>query len=218
MAQRRGRWYFGPIRRFRGLPPDIRLQDGVAVIQNALRNRVRPARRALAVAAIAALAGCSSTQESIESFFDGFDVSDWGMAFDTRECAETRERVLDGVDFSDAKVIDVRIRNEEFTPMIVELTRNRPYILRVSNRDDEARRFAAPDFLKDTAISAVALDNELLEEPCRSVFKLDRKQTLEIQLYTLDDGHYEFYDSSNILPYYVPSGAAGIINVELPPS
>lgn len=164
------------------------------------------------------LSACTSVRESIESFSDSFDFGDWGMAFDTLQCVETRDRVLSGVDFSDAKVIDIRVRNEEYTPMIIELTQNRPYIIRIANRDDETRRFAAPSFLRDTAISAVAVDNELLEEPCRSVFKLERKQTLEIQLFTLNDGHYEFYDSSNILPYYVPTGAAGIINVELPPS
>ena len=180
-----------------------------------LKSVTDRALRGFGVAAlVAGLAGC----ESVRNFTDYYSWSDWGMLMDENICSDAGDRVLAGVDFSEAKVIDIRVRNEEFTPMIVELTQNRPYILRVSNRDNEDRLFAARDFFRNTAISAVAIDNELLEQPCRSIFKLRDKQTLEIQLFTLSDGHFEFHDSSNIMPYAVPTGAAGIINVEMPPS
>jgi len=183
--------------------------------------RKRPFSSAKTVAKVfgaAVLAVGLGACESVREFTNTYGIGDWGILIDENVCSEATDRVLAGIDFSEAKVIDIRVRNEEFTPMIIELTQNRPYILRISNRDNEERLFAAKEFLRNSAVSAVAIDNELLAEPCRSIYKLRDKQTLEIQLFTLNDGHYEFHDSSNILPFAVPTGAAGIINVEMSPS
>ena len=47
---------------------------------------------------------------------------------------------------------DIRIRHGEFSPMVLTLRQGWPYVLRIRNRDDRARMFAASDFLSKVAV------------------------------------------------------------------
>lgn len=112
------------------------------------------------------------------------------------ECEERTVRQLQGVDFTDAALIDIVIRRGEFSPMIVRLTKGRAYVLRMRNRDDEAHSFDAPEFFDSIAVSAVAMDNDILQTVCPGpVVEMQPGQSFEMQFLAATDGVYEYRDT-----------------------
>lgn len=146
---------------------------------------MRIARQIAMVGMVAGLSACSAIDALVESYTPAPDMS----------CEERTVRQLEGVDFTVAPLIDVVIRRGEFSPMIVRLTKGRAYVLRMRNRDDEARVFNAPEFFKSIAVSAVALDNDILETVCPGpAVEMQPGQSFEMQFYAATDGVYEYRD------------------------
>ncbi|MSO93276.1 MAG: hypothetical protein EXQ86_07740 [Rhodospirillales bacterium] len=148
-----------------------------------------------------ALGGCWAWGEPVSTFW-------------MKGCVENPEQQLADVDFSTARQVNIAIRHGDFSPMIVKLTQNRPYLLRIRNRDEWAHVFNAPDFFRSVAIAAVAVDNELVEERCFRAIALKPGQTAEIQLLALKDGRFVFEDTRHVVPLVPPRGNGGVIMVE----
>lgn len=161
-------------------------------------------RVAIAILTVSTLGACSSwwgKEDPVSTFW-------------MRDCIENPEQALADVDFSTASQVNIAIRHGDFSPMIVRLTQNRPYLLRIRNRDDWNHVFNAPDFFKSVAIAAVAVDNELLEHRCFRSIVLKPGQTAEIQLLTVKDGRFVFEDTRHVVPLVPPRGNGGVITVE----
>lgn len=162
------------------------------------------------VLAAAWVSGCAFYAPAIETF-ENVTLRTFDFEF---ECEERDKRQLEGVDFSTARTINVRVRNNEFSPMVIRMAQNRPYVLRIRNRDDVSHVFSAPKFFDNVAIAAIAVDNDLVKEPCLRAVWLGPGQTVEILLLTLKDGHYVFEDKIVPLPNLPPYRIGGIINVD----
>ncbi|MEQ8665178.1 MAG: hypothetical protein RIC16_05580 [Rhodospirillales bacterium] len=160
--------------------------------------------------AVLALGACSS--------FDDLRLDDLvsiGGEEDMAACEERTVRWLEGVSFADAPLIDMEIRRGEFTPVIVRMIQNRSYVLRLRNRDDEPRVFSSPEFFESVAIAAVAIDNTILETICPGpAIELLPGQTLELQLYAVIDGSYDFFDQSGLLGEFTAWHPGGRVRIE----
>ena len=81
-------------------------------------------------------------------------------------CEVESQKHLDGIDWSKADIVDIRVRDNEFSPMVVRMTQSRPYLLRVRNRDDYRHYFTAWTFFNSVAVARVAIDGEEVEDTC----------------------------------------------------
>jgi len=134
------------------------------------------------------LSGCAA----VEAMVSGYDPAP------NLSCEERTVRQLQGVDFATAPLVDVVIRRGEFSPMIVRLTKGRAYVLRLRNRDDEVHVFNAPEFFDSIAVSAVAMDNDILETVCPGpAVEVQPGQSFEMQFFAASDGVYEYRDTGS---------------------
>ena len=77
--------------------------------------------------------------------------------------ADAAERVQ-AADWARVRTITVRVRRDEFVPMIISFTQDRPYVLRLENVDRVSHVFRAPKFFEAIAMeSATVGDRELAE-------------------------------------------------------
>lgn len=136
-------------------------------------------RLALAVMTAATATGCASPS------------LDWVTA-----CPSPELVYVQPVDWSEAATVDVRIRDNEFQPMVIALVRERPYVLRISNGDDGARTFRAPSFFETAAVARLTVDDIEQSERCFSSVVVPARGTAEMRLVALRDGRYEFNDSA----------------------
>lgn len=131
-------------------------------------------------------------------------------------CEVESQKHLDGIDWSKADIVDIRVRDNEFSPMVVRMTQSRPYLLRVRNRDDYRHYFTAWTFFNSVAVARVAIDGEEVEDTCFAALTLQKGQVVEMQLVAVDDGSYAFYDSISLVSAIPPYGANGVITIEEP--
>jgi len=163
-----------------------------------------PLRRILGPAAIiiaaVTLGACTTTG----------DVTTIGAT----DCKRISKKAQAKINWARVPSIDVRVRNDEFEPMILRLRQGRPYILRIRNRDDGPHTFRAARFLQQNAIMTVAINGKRLEENCVRSVSIPGRQTAEIRMVAVVDGHYEFEDNVLLFPWVFSSGPSGIIIVE----
>lgn len=103
---------------------------------------------------------------------------------------------MGGVDWAQASVVDVRIRQDEFSPMVIGLERNRPYVLRFSNGDDSPHTFYAPQFFATAAVDRVRVGDAEQPQRCSASVRVGPGDTTEVWLVALADGRYPFRDPS----------------------
>ena len=139
-----------------------------------------------------ALAACG-TVESVSGW-----MSEANFSSSSIDCEERTARQLSGVDFATAAHIEMVVRNSEFSPMVVRLTKGRSYVFRLRNRDDETHTFDAPEFFGAIAVAAVAMDNTIIQTVCPGpVVRLKGGQSFEMQFLAAQDGSYTFTDTAN---------------------
>lgn len=153
--------------------------------------RVAWLKAAAAVVGIMAVAGCTSdgTHETAGCIPDGS-----GRAAD--------------VDWSAAQTIDVRIRQDDFDPMVIGLLRDHAYVLRLSNGDDDGHEFSAPDLFRTMVVDAIAIDGRAQPPGCYTRVAVPANGTTEVRFVPLLDGRYEFKDTDLFGMTYVDLGLA----------
>ncbi|MGB0681204.1 MAG: hypothetical protein ACPGOV_00765 [Magnetovibrionaceae bacterium] len=116
----------------------------------------RLVKTALGGTALAALLGGCSTfgiDQDFEGVVDGLkdltSLSSLGQA-----CDEELSGRLVRVPWQFAEVVPVRIRQGEFSPMVITLQQDEPYVLRITNRDDENHTFRAREFFRNVAVAS----------------------------------------------------------------
>lgn len=128
------------------------------------------------------------------------------------------ETVLQGVDWEDAQTVHIRIRQDEFRPMVVGLMRDRPYVLIISNGDSDSHGFRSPEFFRHVAIDQIRVNGEAMAERCITGLTLPAKASAEIRLVALLDGIYPFEDPDELfdLEYevYEDGDGFGTIHVQ----
>lgn len=129
-------------------------------------------------------------------------------------CAETP---LDDIDWSKAPTVNIRIRQDEFQPMVVGLTRDIPYVLRIRNADSSAHGFRSPTFFRKAAVARIVVDGEArnLDGDCITGVSVPANGAVEVRLVALLEGRYDFENPSWLsLDYYEEGSGFGTIVVE----
>ena len=159
------------------------------------------ARAAALFLTASVLQACSYPGGTIGSFFTGTCVAD------------ARERV-EAADWSKAEVIPIRIRQDEFNPMIIGLKRDRPYVIRITNADDTPHVFGAGDFFRSVAVAKVDISGDGDDQTCITRVAVAGGQTAEVVFVAVRDGRYEFADNFITSPWFDFGDAMGVIYIE----
>ena len=130
------------------------------------------------------------------------------------ECKQISKKAEAKINWARVPQIDLRIRNDEFSPMVMRLRQGRPYILRIRNRDEAMHVFRAPDFFRQNAIIAIGVEGVRAEEACAYSVTIPGRQTAEIRMVAVTDGTFEYEDNMVLVPFVVSSGASGAIIIE----
>ena len=156
-------------------------------------------RSSLLLAVFLFLSGCVFPQGVTQSF---------------ASCAEVDKEAVKRINWTKVPVVNVRVRHDEFSPMVIRLRQGWPYVLRIRNRDDEGHVFKAHDFFRNVAVIQSSVDGEVEDNPCLRAVWLSPRKTAELRLVASVDGYYEFED----LPFFALTGfydgPQGVIIIE----
>ena len=133
--------------------------------------------------------------------------------FATNCVPDARERV-EAADWSKVEVIPLRIRQNEFDPMIIDLRQDRPYIIRITNADDTRHFFGAGDFFRSVAVAKIDVGGDGDDRTCITRVSVDGGQTAEVVFVTVRDGRYEFADNIINSPWFDFGNPMGVIFVQ----
>ncbi len=137
-----------------------------------------------------------------------------GVTQSIASCAEVDKKAAKHINWTKVPVLNVRVRHDEFSPMVIRLRQGWPYILRIRNRDDEDHVFKAYDFFRNVAVIQSSVDGEVMDNPCLRAVWLSPWKTAELRLVAAVDGYYEFED----MPFFALTGfydgPQGVIIIE----
>ena len=121
--------------------------------------------------------------------------------------ADAAERVAN-VNWLEAETIDLRVRQGEFTPVLIRLKKDSPYVLRIANGDDGKRVFRSNEFFAAIALAKVIMGETEFTKPCISAVTIAPRETAAVQFVAVRDGRYEFEDFPFLLPRSFPVSEA----------
>ena len=113
-----------------------------------------------------------------------------------------------GVDWSKARVVELTIEEGWISPIIVNLKKGQPYILRYVNRDEETRALRGQEFFRATAVAGLRVGDKDLPPSCITSVHAAPKQTVELRIVPEVEGDYELVDNLVIwsLPHTMREG------------
>jgi len=130
------------------------------------------------------------------------------------ECATVSPKALKRVNWTRVPQINMRVRNDEFEPMIIQMTQGWPYVFRIRNRDDRSHTINARKFFQSMAVVRITVAGEREDETCIAALDIPPRATAELHLVAAVDGHYEFNDNWLPAPTLLSGGADGVVIVE----
>lgn len=158
-------------------------------------------RSALIVAVALLLVGCTVTPD-----MTGF------MA--PSSCAKIDQKALKYVNWTKVPVVNVRIRQNEYSPMIIRLRQGWPYVIRIRNADDHGHVFQANTFFSRVAVIKTTIASEVKEETCFGAVYVPARKSAELKLVAVVDGTYEYTDSYLSISSAFDLGHDGVIIIE----
>ncbi len=130
-------------------------------------------------------------------------------------CEEVNPEALKRVNWTRVPEINVSIRHDEFSPMVIRMRQGWPYVFRLRNRDDTGHTFRADDFFRNVAIIEKSFGGDWVEEnPCFGSVWVPPRQTVELKLVAVVDGRYEFEDNPVFYLGGMMDGPNGVIIIE----
>ena len=157
------------------------------------------ARSSLFLAAAFLLSACVSPGDIINPVFG---------------CEEVNPEALKRVNWTRGPEINVRIRHDEFSPMVIRMRQGWPYVFRLRNRDHTGHTFWADSFFRRVAVIRKSVGGEVEEQPCFGSVWVPPRQTVEMRLVAVVDGHYEFEDNPVFFLGGFTDGPNGVIIIE----
>lgn len=130
------------------------------------------------------------------------------------ECPKVNEEALKMVNWTQVPEVNLRIRHDEFDPMVLRLRQGWPYVFRIRNRDDYVHTFRAHEFFSKVAVVEMTVGGRAREETCFAALRIPARQTVELRLIAVVDGFYEYEDTMMPLPFLFSSGTDGVIIIE----
>ncbi len=110
-------------------------------------------------------------------------------------CQEIDTKALKYINWTQVPEVNVRIRQDEFSPMIIRLRQGWPYVIRIRNRDDNKQVFRAYEFFSKVAVIRTTIGGEKEDIKCYGAVVIPPRTTAEIRLVASVDGYYEFENS-----------------------
>ena len=144
---------------------------------------LRRAMAALAMLCAVPLAGCVSHVTGSDDVFEFLNRD--GTVIKPHE-------IIEAVDWDQALVFEIDIRQNEFRPMIIHLFQGEPYIMVVENRDDIPHLFAAPAFFRTVAIRKIVTQTEEITGVNLLALSLKPGEIKEVHFVPVRDGWYDF--------------------------
>jgi len=123
-------------------------------------------------------------------------------------CLANSGTYLKGVDWSKAEAVHITYRNGRYTPLITNLAVNKPYIVRVANKDETLRGFRARELFSSVAVAKVSHDGKEVAGNCPGAVNIAPLKTAEIRLVTVEPGGYYFTDDPIVFGDAYPDSLA----------
>lgn len=134
-----------------------------------------------------------------------------------RLCSKPYGVHLQGVDWQQAKKLNLRIRQGEFLPVYMRLMQNKSYVLAIENADDISHTFRAIDFFKAVAVAGVSVGGGNFKKvSCLKGVSIPAGKITEVRLIPVRDGFYEFEDNALMLSFAMVGNAGGFISIDPP--
>lgn len=95
-----------------------------------------------------------------------------------------------GLDWQQAKTIDLNIRKERLFPSILVMTAQTPNIIRIFNRDRSVRTFRAAAFFKNSVLARVYYNGREVGENCINAIRIGPKKWVELHIVPLAAGEF----------------------------
>ncbi len=123
------------------------------------------------------------------------------------------------VDWDTARKINLRIRQDTFTPTYLGLVQGIPYRLMIENADDNRHVFRAQEFFRSVAVA----DVRVISGPgagvntgyfCSGAVSIAPGGITEARFVSVRDGVYEFDNNSVLLSFAMVGSAGGFIIIE----
>ena len=137
-----------------------------------------------------------------------------GVTQSVFSCVDVNKEAVKHINWTKVPVVNLRVRHDEFSPMVIRLRQGWPYVFRIRNRDDEGHVFKAHEFFRNVAVIQSSVDGEVEDNPCLRALCLSPGKTAELRLVASVDGYYEFED----LPFFALTGfydgPQGVIIIE----
>lgn len=111
-----------------------------------------------------------------------------------RNFTPDQAEIVAAVEWKDAEVFLIDIRQDEFRPAIIHLFQGEPYIMVVENRDETSHFFFAPDFFRTVAIRKLVTENEEITGVNLMGLLLQPGEVKEVHFVPVRDGWYDFED------------------------
>lgn len=161
----------------------------------------------LTIAAAAGVAACVSEEVA-------YDLLQYGNY--ESFCFADAPKHLSGVNWSKARVLNIDIRDGQFSSYGIYLNVGEPTILKFNNRDDTSRNFNADEFMRAVALEYVSTGGHGLTRPCIKGFGIGPGHSAEMRLVPVKAGTY--YPEDSLAWYVGPTelfsrGGFGIITV-----
>ncbi|HEC90285.1 MAG TPA: hypothetical protein ENI55_01325 [Alphaproteobacteria bacterium] len=129
-------------------------------------------------------------------------------------CADASAKRFEGVDWDKVRQIEMRIRQDEYSPMVVTLTQGQAYIMSIKNDDDDNHNFRATEFFRSVAMAKASIGDEVFENGCMDAVSLEPGQAAELRFIAVRTGRYDFEDNSLLLALSNLGGASGSIAIQ----
>jgi len=111
-------------------------------------------------------------------------------------------------------VVNVRIRQNEYSPMVICLRQGWHYVIRIRYRDDHGHVFQANTFFSRVAVIKTTIAGKVKDETCYGAIYVPAQQTAKLKLVAVVDGYYDYEDSYLSISSAFSLGRNGVIIVE----
>lgn len=129
-------------------------------------------------------------------------------------CPSDADEQTAGVDWEKADIIDIKIENEQFSPLTISLNKGQAYVLKISNKEKTLIGFEAIKFFSSVSLAGVTISGKDFGKSCFSIVQIEPQGNAELRFVASRKGEYLFANNTMVINITVPlTGAFGYIYI-----